>query len=128
MSTDHLFTLRVRLSSGRILTVHAFEGRAYYPYSSHTRLEIEAVLTAPGQRREQLWERGTDLGAMYVGIPGHEIIDGDYAKEAVLSCLALRPGDTDADFFAEYTPAQLDFVSTYGEELSMVVSDRYGES
>lgn len=40
---------------------------------------------------------------------------------------ALKPGDTDSDFFADYTPEQLDWVTANGEELSLIALDRYGE-
>ncbi|MEQ4720916.1 hypothetical protein [Nonomuraea sp. B19D2] len=37
----------------------------------------------------------------------------------VLSYLTLRPGDTDADYFDAYTPAQLAWRDCYAEELSL---------
>ena len=53
--------------------------------------------------------------------------DGRDAKRATLNHLALKPGDTDAAFFDGYTADQLDFVKTYGEEISMIAYSRYGE-
>ncbi len=37
----------------------------------------------------------------------------------------MKPGDTDSDYFANYTSAQLAFASTYGDELSMTAEERY---
>lgn len=53
--------------------------------------------------------------------------DGDEMKRAVLTHVALKPGDTDAEFFSDYTEEQLNWVECYGEELSLVAFDRYGE-
>ncbi|WP_433432018.1 hypothetical protein [Nonomuraea sp. CA-141351] len=38
---------------------------------------------------------------------------------AVLSYLTLRPGDTDADYFDAYTPAQIAWRDRFAEELSL---------
>ena len=62
-----------------------------------------------------------------VGIPHGDCLDSDYAKAAVLSLFALKPGDTDEDFFEHYTPEQLDFCERYGEALSLEALNRYGE-
>ena len=40
----------------------------------------------------------------------------------------MKPGDTDSEFFEDYTPAQIDFVTQYGEEICMIAYDRHGES
>ena len=64
-------------------------------------------------------------GSTWVGIPSHSSLDGNYAKEAVLSCLAMRPGDADSDYFASYTPEQLSWAEANGEELECVRAWRY---
>ena len=53
--------------------------------------------------------------------------DGKQARRGVLSHVAMKPGDTDREFFKDYTPEQIEFVERYGEELSLVAMDRYGE-
>jgi hypothetical protein len=35
--------------------------------------------------------------------------------------LTLKPGDTDSDYFAEYTPEQMDYCQRYAESLSCEV-------
>jgi hypothetical protein len=37
----------------------------------------------------------------------------------------MKPGDTDPDYFKDYTPEQIAFVEKYGEELDCVRQFRY---
>lgn len=53
--------------------------------------------------------------------------DSNRAVAEIMGWLTLRPGDTDGDFFSDYTPAQLDFCSTHAEALNMTSIDRWGE-
>lgn len=55
----------------------------------------------------------------------HGTSDGIAARELVLSMVATRPGDTDADYFADYTPEQLGWVTEHGETLGMEAARRY---
>jgi len=48
-----------------------------------------------------------------------DAVDSDATVAGLLTFLALRPGDTDREYFEDYTPAQLDFADHYGEELSL---------
>lgn len=64
-------------------------------------------------------------GQLYCALHGSS--DSDDAKKLVLSLVAMRPGDTDADYFTDYTPAQLAWAVVNGETLTMVAYDRYGE-
>lgn len=43
--------------------------------------------------------------------------DADATLRALLGFLTLRPGDTDADYFADYTPAQREFAASSACEL-----------
>ncbi|MBT2233220.1 hypothetical protein [Nonomuraea sp. NEAU-A123] len=45
------------------------------------------------------------------------------AAQTVLAFLTLGPNDTDAEFFANYTPAQLEWRDQYAEELSIYAMD-----
>jgi hypothetical protein len=134
MATRHnydpakLFRLHVKLSGGT-LVVTAWESDQRQYSTSYTKIDIEARWLAKGSARSKrgaapvLFERGM----LYVGIPGHRTIDGKYAREAVLSAVAMRPGDTDSDYFEGYTSDQLEWASAYGEELSCEATGRYGE-
>lgn len=53
--------------------------------------------------------------------------DSDAAIGGLLGFLTLRPGDTDAEYFANYTPAQLDYCAKYAEALNCASGDRFGE-
>lgn len=54
-----------------------------------------------------------------IGVPPSQAIDSDDATRGALGWYTLRPGDTDPDFFAEYTEAQLAFASAHAESLSL---------
>jgi hypothetical protein len=58
---------------------------------------------------------------------GHHSVDGDKAVRNVMGWLTLKPGDTDADYFAAYSPEQLDFCRSYAEALQLEVMHRFGE-
>jgi len=53
-------------------------------------------------------------------------IDSMNAVEALLSFLSLKPGDTDREYFDDYTPAQMAWCkSSRCEELAMLNYDLY---
>jgi hypothetical protein len=54
--------------------------------------------------------------------PMHSI-DGDESVAALLHFLCLRPGDTDRDYFKDYSVQQMAFAEGYGEELSYIVME-----
>jgi hypothetical protein len=121
---SYLFFLRVRLDETTTLVVHAFEGPFQPP--NHTRIDVTArVVRRDGDKtmRQTLWERGE----AWCGIPAHQTIDGDDAKECVLSLLAMKPGDTDSSYFDGWTEDQLAFAETYGETVWMAKHDRFGD-
>lgn len=55
----------------------------------------------------------------------HGTSDGIKARELVMSLVAMKPGDTDRDYFDGYTPAQLEWAEKFGELLSMEREFRY---
>jgi hypothetical protein len=46
-------------------------------------------------------------------------IDSDASLRALLGFLTLRPGDTDSEYFENYTPAQMEFAQGDAEELQL---------
>ena len=64
--------------------------------------------------------RGEDFGCS----PKHAI-DSDAAVEGIMSFLTLRPGDTDEEYFAGYTPDQRAFCEEHAEALSCEVRARF---
>jgi hypothetical protein len=112
-----LFTVRFKLSCGPV-TIRAYEKPYTYSPTGHTSLRCELVCSGV---------RLFDGDGFYVGIPSHQSIDGDAAKECATSLFCLKPGDADADFFEGYSEAQLEWVEAHGEELDMAKLDRWGE-
>lgn len=47
--------------------------------------------------------------------------------EDIMSWLTLRPGDTDSDYFKDYTELQLEYCKKYAETLYAEVLDRFGD-
>jgi hypothetical protein len=54
-----------------------------------------------------------------------DAIDSVATAEALMSFLTLRPGDTDEEYFAKYTQAQLDYCAQHAEALHAEVSARW---
>jgi hypothetical protein len=46
-------------------------------------------------------------------------VDSDKCVGGILTFLSLRPGDTDKEYFKDYTPEQMEFAVSHGEELGM---------
>lgn len=57
----------------------------------------------------------------------HHAIDSDGAVEGIMSFLTLRPGDTDAEYFAGYDADQLAYCAAHAETLNMEVMVRFGQ-
>ena len=51
------------------------------------------------------------------GVAPSNPIDSDDALRGLISFLTLKPGDTDSDYFKDYTKAQLAFAQTKAEDL-----------
>ena len=127
---DKIFGMRIGLHDGALLKVEGFDvdqfsmspDRKLYSNGTHHAITFEATLYRKGERIV-VWSRGET----WDGIPGHKCIDGDAAQAGVLAHLALKPGDTDEDFFADYNEAQLDFCETYSDDLTMARIARFGD-
>lgn len=81
----------------------------------------QALVDAYGAKPVTLFE-GDDFGAS----PLHAV-DSDETVAALMGLLTLRPGDTDPDYFADYTPEQLRFCTEHAETLACEVEARFGE-
>lgn len=96
-----LFRVRFHLSTGWV-TITAWENGRFPSSSNHTRLDVEVR-----QGGRVIFEHG------------------NYAKELATSLAAMRPGDTEAEYFEGYTAEQRDWAIQNGEELSMLREARY---
>lgn len=54
-------------------------------------------------------------------------VDSDEAVRDLMGFLTLKPGDTDKEYFDNYTTAQRAFASNHAEALAMSVYDKFGE-
>lgn len=53
--------------------------------------------------------------------------DSDNAVATLMGYLALRPGNTDAEYFANYTAEQLAYCDEHAETLSCYIANRFGD-
>lgn len=53
--------------------------------------------------------------------------DSDACLAALLGFLTVRPGDTDNEYFASYTPRQMQFAEEHAEQLGYEATRRFGE-
>lgn len=120
---NHLFTIRIDVAKRderrRFVTIYAFDGNHCDPRTGHNRIDV--VCTLDGKT---VFAKGDT----WCATPCGKSIDGKDAKELVCSLIAMKPGDTDADYFKGYTLAQLAFAEEHGEYIAMIGEDRYGES
>lgn len=65
-------------------------------------------------------------GADFACSPLH-CIDSDETIASLMCFLTLRERDTDAEYFADYTPEQLAYSENHAESLGCEVSNRFGE-
>jgi hypothetical protein len=68
--------------------------------------------------KDELVFSGRDYGCA----PSHTI-DGDQSVAGLLAFIALKPGDTDREYFEDYTAAQLEFANEHGENLHHYVDE-----
>lgn len=111
---DYLFGFRLMLG-GKRCDIYALDGHNVGSLG-HCRIDVE------------VWHAGVCVfprGATYCAVPRGTTIDGVDAKELVLSLVAMKPGDTDDEYFEHYTPEQLAFAEAYGEEIGMVREERF---
>jgi len=95
---------------------HSIDNKARLGY----RLQINQNTSAKS-KYETIFE-GTDFGWS----PLHAI-DSDECMKSVCTFLTLRPGDTDDEYFKDYTKTQLDYCDQHAESLSIEVLNRFGE-
>ena len=127
---DRLFALRIPLTNcghgNVVLAVTAYDANHTDARTGHMRIDVRAVLceTVNSKRsRRVIFERGDT----YCAVNRWTAIDSDDAKQLVCSLLGMKPGDTDDEYFASYTPDQLAFAEQYGETIDMYALDRFGE-
>lgn len=110
-----LFSLRVKLFINEPhIHIHAFDGGPQSP--NHRRIDVEV---------KQGSKVVFPLGVLYCGLPRSRDPRSVHAKELVMALVAMKPGDTDPDYFDDYTPEQLAWARHNGEALTVEHSARY---
>lgn len=114
---SRLFGLRVH---NRAFTppicITAYDANRTDPQTGH--MFIDVVVRQGGRTifgRGQLW----------CAVNRWTTIDGIEARALVMCLVAMKPGDTDSDYFAHYTAEQLEWARTYGDGLSCERERRY---
>lgn len=117
MPPQHLFTLRIQHPTQKeLIIIDAFESSRPTSEYGHTYVDI------------RVRHRGADvfkLGSLWYGVPSGHSIDGHYSKECAISTVAMRRGDTDADYFKHYTTYQLTWANDLGEWLRLESERRF---
>jgi hypothetical protein len=116
MALERVFSVRLKLSGGNV-SITAYDPNL--PRGPHGHYTLRCALAFRGK---------CVFGEPYmtIGVPSHEAIDSDAAKESAVALFCLKPGDTDEGFFRDYSPEQLAWVTQYGEELDLVKYLRFG--
>jgi len=109
----------------------------FHPYRRGMGPSFTLTLFDTGRSQNGRWVIGYRLtqsgldAPLFMGedfsCPPIHAIDSDATVAAVMAFLTLRPGDTDRDYFSNYTPLQLDYAGLHAEALSAEVGCRFGE-
>ena len=78
-------------------------------------------------KQHQAGKTTTIFDGSDIGLSPMDAVDSDGAVETVMGFLTLRRGDTDSDYFDNYTSKQLEFSETHAESLGCEVSSRFGQ-
>lgn len=103
----HLFTLHAHLSGG-FVTIHAWDANVIGEVTWHQRIDAELWFHPRGQARTCVFPRG----ATWCAVNRWTSLDGNAARELVMSLFAMKPGDS-------YTPEQRAWAEANGEELNI---------
>ena len=82
--------------------------------------KIDQDTTDPDEAVTVIFQ-GSDFGC-----PIYTSIDSRETVRSVMSFLTCKPGDTDREYFANYTRRQLDYCAQHAEALACAVEDRFG--
>ena len=55
------------------------------------------------------------------GCPQFDDPESDHTISQLLGFLSLKPGDTDAEYFEDYSPRQMEWCEQHAEDLSLLV-------
>lgn len=107
-----------RKGLGPTFTVEVFDANERRGH--HNQLETRLVMHENGKSTVIFEDFST-------GVPGHQCVDSPEALSHACRSVCIKPGDTDEEFFSDYTQEQRDWASQYGENLEIEMMMRFGE-
>jgi hypothetical protein len=114
---NQAFTLRIfpflRSHDPRAIVIRAFDDLGW---DSAGRVKLTCEVRHGGR---VIFPRGQLTCAL------HGTSDGIRAREMATYLVGMKPGDTDADYFADYTPEQLAWAEEYAEHVHIAGQNRY---
>jgi hypothetical protein len=131
-SPDHLRTVRFvpyRKGMGPTFVLDTWDANTY---DRHGKAGIAyRLVMVEGGKRTCLFYGDRCNGALLGHPMGGAALDSREGSRSIarslMTFLTLRPGDTDAEYFARYTREQLAYAEAHGEALSYEVEARFGE-
>lgn len=130
MSENIIFQLHYHLSDDSTLDIDAihtgqFDDRGTSKITiraTHTRWKAQDSSDNKG-RVIEIWSPGQT----WCNPSPMHADDSNEVKSLVTSLVSIKPGDTDSGYFSNYTPEQLAFCQSYGEEIECLRYTEYGE-
>lgn len=99
-----------------------FDGGAPLGKGPQWTVGYRLVMKMPGRRDEIVLFEGADYGCS----PLHAI-DSDESLAGLISFLCLQPGDTDSEYFKDYSQEQIAFAHEHGTALLIEAEHMLGE-
>jgi hypothetical protein len=110
----------------RDVSLEAEQGKVFRLRMWDTNRRDRRGQTIMGYRFEQVEPEAQAMvlfeGEDFAGSPMHAD-DDDKTVRALIGFLTLRPGDTDEEYFASYTPDQMDFAQSDAEALQLYTEE-----
>jgi hypothetical protein len=110
--SNFLWEMQVELWTG-VATIRAWRGKKSV---NHTRIDCSLSFKKyDGRPSEPIFERGDT----WCFLPNRYDPASKWGKELVMALFAMKPGDTDSEFFKTYTRKQLNWAIEYGAQLDL---------
>ncbi len=108
-----------RKGMGPTFTIEVFDANREDFDTGHRRMSTRLTMHV-GRKRQVIFE---DFST---AVNRWTCVDSKRALKHAAQGPCIEPGDTDSEFFEDYTPEQLDFATSHGEALECAIFDRFG--
>jgi hypothetical protein len=128
-SYDHLRTVRFapyRKGAGPTFVLDTWDANTY-DHHGKAGIAYRLVMVTDGKREILFWGDRSNGRLFWHPLCRGTGIDHNDTIRGLMGFLTLRPGDTDDDYFADYSAEQIDYAEQHAEALGLAVYDRYGE-